>query len=437
MTPRGWRAAAQELASRLDSGPALSSAHAGEAMGARLQHLGFAVHASPAASPSPAFRAALRTRLMAVAAVQGVYAPTPAQTRARSVSQSAARRASGVAAGALASVVAVTGVAVAGSQSLPGDPFYGVKRGTEALQTRFAGDDVGTGTRHLDLAAIRLREVRGLTLGRDAVADVALRATGVRLAGYSVAAGTASTVDRPVGVALGGAVSERVRQTLADMDDETRTGTALLNQAYRRTQAPEPLRALSRFATRQSAGLELLMPSMDGASLDRARDSLALVTGVAVSTDQLLRLGTCGATCDPGTVAPLPPPVTTPTAEPGIPVPTPAASPTACGCAPVTTPTPPAPGPPAPAAEPSEQPAAATPAPSDAASPSPSPAAQRPSPAASPAVPLPSLPGAVPSLPVPLPSFSAPSLPLPLPSLPGLLPSPLPLLVGPTGPASS
>jgi len=132
--------------------------------------------------PRERFRAELRTRLMAVAAVQAAAAaPAAPSTTAAAVSWRSAGRAGGVAAGATASVVAITGVAVAGSQSLPGDPFYGVKRQVEAFSLRTADGHVERGTRHLDHAATRLREVGGLVLGRAAltVATSTLVATGV------------------------------------------------------------------------------------------------------------------------------------------------------------------------------------------------------------------------------------------------------------------
>src|SRR5687768_12953144 len=158
MSPFGNRGAA-EFARLLEAGtPAGSPAAPGLALVAQLRSAGAALDAGIA--PRPEFRSALRTRLPAVATVQAAQAAAPAEpARALPTAVSWRRRGSAVAAGAMASVVAVSGVAVAGSQSLPGDPFYGVKRTTEALQLQMADGEVEKGTRHLDFAASRLREV--------------------------------------------------------------------------------------------------------------------------------------------------------------------------------------------------------------------------------------------------------------------------------------
>lgn len=402
---------ARQLDAPADGSPAASLAQALRATGEQL---------GAVTVPREQFRAELRTRLMAVAAVQGVgaTAAAPAALARAAVSWRSASRAGGVAAGAMASVVAVTGVAVAGNQSLPGDPLYGVKRTTEALQLRFADGDVGRGTRHLDFAAERLSEVRGLALGRDAAAPAPT--SGVRLA----SAGTALTPGTPLaaGAVLSAPVAERVRETLADMDDETLKGAELLDAAFRETRQSAPLRALSRFATAQSASLERLIPALPAASRERARTSLALVTDVAEDTEAMLDSPACGPSCDPSTAAPTAPPLTSPSANPVEPAP--GAAP--CGCVPTPAPqNSPAPDPqatpePGSSATPAPEPTT-TPGPQSTGTPAPSPT---PSPTGGP-LPLP-----LPSLPLPLPSLS------PLPSLPAipLLPEPIATLLPTLGP---
>ena len=382
MNPFGSRAS-DDFARLLDSGGSV-------ALVAQLRSAGAALDS--AVVPRPEFRAALRTRLMAVATVQAA-APEQTAARALPVAVSWRRRGSAIAAGAMASVVAVSGVAVAGSQSLPGDPFYGVKRTTEAFQLRMADGDVEKGTRHLDFAATRLREVRGLTLGRDA-ADA-----GPVLGPSAMSGGLVlRSASQPLaaGGALSAGVADRVRSTLAEMDKQTREGSELLTDAFRASQAPEPLRALSRFATRQSAGLEELLPALPPATQTRARASLALLTDVEESTEELIRIGTCGTSCDPSNAAPSVPTV------PGSPAPAPSGRDCACPePAPAPTPDPTASPEPAPSPEP--QPTASAPAPaSTAPAPSPTPSSD----------PLP-VPLPTPSLPVPLPTLS----PLPLPSV--------------------
>jgi hypothetical protein len=411
MNPFGTRSRAEEFARLLDGtfAGAVSAPMASYALTAgRLRTAGVAL--APSAAPRPEFRAALRTRLVAVASVQAhnvAEAAAPAKARGlegvTAWSQTRrAQRGMGIAAGAMASVVAVAGVAVAGSQSLPGDPFYSVKKGAEALELRTAGGDVAKGSKHLDFAAERLSEVRGLTLGRDAALG-------------PIAPGTAG--------ALGGSVSDRVRDTLAAMDAETRKGTDLLTAAYRDDHDDAPLEILSTFADRQSDDLRELLPELPSGARDRAEDSLALVSGVAVEASQLLAVGVCTQNCNPTSPSPAIDPGT------GQPVPNPAPSASAsapCGCDPVAaTPSPTS----APSPEPTTQSSQPSPAPSRTPAPSPSPASPAPLPLP---VPLPSpSPVPLPSLPIPLPSLSPTPLPLPLPSLPSLpLPKPTDLLGG-------
>jgi hypothetical protein len=364
-----------------------------------------AVALEPVSAPRAEFRATLRTRLVAVASVQAATG-VPAAERPRAldsaVSWSQSRRAQrgvGLAAGALASVVAVAGVAVAGSQSLPGDPFYGVKRGAEALELRTTHGAVAKGSRHLQFAAERLKEVRALSLGRDAAFAGPV--------GTPLAAG-----------AFGSAVGTRVLSALTDMDRETRAGSVLLTQAYRDTNSDNPLQILSRFAGRQSRDLQALLPSLPGSTRPRAAQSLALVSSVGVSASQLLAVGVCTGQCSPTQAAPSLPPTT------GGPAPQPA--PTAvvdppCGCPPGTSPD----LTPAPGATP--QP---TPSPQPTTAPRPGSSAPAPQPSSSSAplpVPLPTIPAPLPTLPplpVPVPTITplaAPGVAVPgLPAAPGV-----------------
>jgi hypothetical protein len=147
VNPFGTRGAADDLARLLDAGTTTGSSAA--ALAGRLRSVGHDLDA--AVAPRAEFRDALRMRLMAVGHGAGRPGRGP---RGRSASRalegrvSWRRRGSAVAAGAMASVVAVSGVAVAGSQSLPGDPFYGVKRTTEAFQLRTADGNLEKGTQH-------------------------------------------------------------------------------------------------------------------------------------------------------------------------------------------------------------------------------------------------------------------------------------------------
>jgi hypothetical protein len=402
MNPFGTRARSEELARLLDGAVVLGSALTGPtaqyaAVAGRLRTLG--TDLAPAVTPRAEFRAALRTRLVAVASVRSadVAAPVPAKNRAleSAVSWTQTRRAQrgiGVAAGAMASVVAVAGIAVAGSQSLPGDPFYGVKRAGEAVELRTAGGDVAKGSKHLEFAAERLKEVRELSLGRNAAFT--------------------GSLDQPVAsAAFGGSVSKRVRGALTDMDRETRTGSDLLTSAYRDSNSDAPLEILSRFAGRQTRDLTALLPDLPAGARPQAESSLALVSRVAVESSQLLAVGVCTGQCAPAQAAPSLPPTTGPMAPPA-----PSASTEApCGCQPAPAPARTSDPTPAPTPDP-------TPEPTTAPSPSPS----RPTSSPSPSGPLPvptavpsEVPTAVPSLPVPVPTLTPlPAVDVSLPPLP-------------------
>jgi hypothetical protein len=390
---RGDRAAAErfdELLERRASSGALSP---DEDRALRLaEQLGAQGPALPAAPAE--FRDALRTRLLAVAAVQGVGEPAGA-TRPATVTAPGSRRVPRtvtVAVGAMASLVAVGGVAAAGTQSLPGDPFYGVKRTVEAVQLATADGAVERGGRHLALAEERLDEVRGLVLGRDSGAD---DPTGELRP-------LPADDDR----------DQQVVETLEAMDDQVRRADELLTGAHRSAQGASPLQSLSDFSDAQAAELARLLPVLPAASREQADASLALVTAVGAEARALLDLAGCRATCVPA------PGVPDGSAAPG------------CDCPPATgTPggpqgpvAPPAPGtPPVPA--PGEQPAPGAPAPGGPAQPGPRPPSPTPP---APGLPLPGLPSPQPlptsaPLPIPLP------LPLPLPTTVPLPGDPLPL----------
>jgi hypothetical protein len=348
---------------------------------------------SAAARPTDEFRDALRTRLVAVGTVQGVGVTATSSPRPAAVSWR--QRAAAVAVGAMASAVAVTGVAAASSQSLPGDPFYGVKRTTEDVQLHLAHGATAQGTRHLQFAATRLRELRELAFGRD----------------LSDRDGALTTAD-----------TARVDALLADMDAETRAAARLLTTASQEGRDDEPLRQLARFADQQRQVLLQVVPVLPGGSAARARGSIALVTAVRARTQQLLDAPGCTAACNPAGAAPVVPggagagPCTCLTPAPG-----------ASGAPGTQTGTSTGPGT---TARPGT-----TPAPGASSATSPEPSSSTGSPKSSPA-PGPSLPPlpvpTVPTLPLPVP---VPTLPLPLPTV-SSLPLQVPGVTGSGGPLS-
>lgn len=407
MNPLGTRARIEELAQLLEgavSGPATATAgHA--ALATRLRSV--AATLDSAATPRAEFRAALRTRLVAVATVQAAAAAdapfaapvTRPKALEAAVSWTQSRktqRRMGVTAGAMAGVIAFTGVGIASSRSLPGQPFYGLKRGTEDVQLQLTSGNQAKGTKHLEFAATRLREVKALAHGDSELA---------------LGAGTGTVAS---GLAFGASLQGKINDTLADFDAETTSGQKLLEAVYRATGKPESLRILKTFSSEQQSKLTALLPTLPAGTQASAQQSLTLVTDINTTATQLLALGICGGECFPGNGGPTLP------AEP-VPAPGATASPStgsdtnnvpSCYCGqPGSTPEPSAATAPSPSASPSTAPPS-QPTTSPTAAPSTSPT-----------------PGLVPtSAPVPTPVASL--LPTPLPILPTTLPTLAPLVVG-------
>ena len=264
--------------------------------------------ADEASLPRPEFRAALRQRLVAVATVQGVGAVETPMQRARAAGGTwkLQRRLTALAAGA-AVVTGVSGVSLAASRSLPGDPLYGVKQAAESAQLATTIGTEARGKRHLQFARTRVSEVADLA--KDGHAALII-------------------------------------DTLRSMDVETRAGANDLFAAFRDSGSAEPLRALDRFTQQQYGDLRALLDSLPPAAQASARSSLALLAVIA--TDNV-RSATGSAPGAPS-VAPSPgtttPGATQPTSSPTSSAqPTqgsgsgPASSPTKSAPAPVTVPT--------------------------------------------------------------------------------------------------
>jgi hypothetical protein len=116
---------------------------------------------------TPAFRDALRTKLMAEAAhvlpaASVPAASVPAATPSGGLRHVMSKPALQLATGGLAATVAVTGVGVGASRSVPGDTLYGLKRTIERWQVGLAGDKTSEAGALLEHAQTRLDEVRTL-----------------------------------------------------------------------------------------------------------------------------------------------------------------------------------------------------------------------------------------------------------------------------------
>ncbi|TFV65404.1 UNVERIFIED_ORG: hypothetical protein E4P37_09845, partial [Bacillus sp. AZ43] len=228
-----------------------------DALVARLQELGPALDGEP----DPAFRAATRARLVAMAAVR-TPEPEPATGLRRLLAVRApdgppprwrGRLTAALAGGAMA-ITALAGLVAVADGARPGDPLYDLKRGTEQTQLALAGD--ARGRTLLDFATTRFHEVEQLV--RDGEADPTL-----------------------------------VVETLRTMDAQTREGAAWLADRAVDTGDGGPLDVLSGWAAGQSGGLSGLQAVVPGDAADAVGRSLTLLADIGARTDDLRTALTC------------------------------------------------------------------------------------------------------------------------------------------------
>ena len=323
-----------------------------------------ALAADLATEPAPAFRAATRARLVAMAAVRP---PGPVPRRGPrallGLHRAAWRsRLTAAVAGAALAVTAMGALVALSADARPGDALYGLKRGTEQTQLALAGDERGLTL--LGLASTRLEELDGL-------------------------------VD-------GAAPASLVRDTLATMDAQTTEGAALVFTDAFDARDVAPLSVLSGWARQQGSGLADLRPALPGDAGGAATDSIDLVGRVGARAEQLrtaLACATGPATDGHDELGPRP----VPCAAPEAPGPTPPGEPSAVPADP-GTPTGDSPAGEAPPAAPTPTPAPAAPSGgSSSGSTGSAPAPGGPAPTGSAPAPTTTAPdsGPVPSLPVP------------------------------------
>ena len=364
----------------------------------------------PETGPDAGFRADLRARLVAeaVAAVptprSAPERPAPIVPAARTSSDPASRprparaAATGADGGdptgtgraggwrrrrlgvfaAVAALLVLTGTSVAASRSaLPGDALYGIKRSAENVTLSLARDDGSRGRRYLELARVRLDEVR----------------------------------------ALAGSPDEAAR-TLADMDAQTAAGVRLATTRAVRDGDESALTGVADWALVQYRTLGTVRAALAEPAATRAGDSLELLRRVALRVATLRAQLDCGC-LDAGRADELGPLPCTSCAASRTP-PGPSVAPSA-GPRPGRTPSGGATATGG-GTGPSTAPPRATPGP-DGAGPSGQPGASGPGQRA--------VTGAGNVTPLPLPSGGG-SVPLPLPTIPGIpLPSSLPVPVPP------
>ena len=189
------RQEAEQFAALLDAHAAgREAARAGSASGvgalvALVERVGVAGRELPA--PTPAFRDALRARLVAEApslvAQSAGAAASPARSRTKVPAQRAVRGRSGarhsgenragvftgfssawrrrllaMGVGVAVATGSVGGIAIASAGAQPGDPLYNAKRIFESLQLSLSGSPTDQGREYLHLADIRLGEIDDL-----------------------------------------------------------------------------------------------------------------------------------------------------------------------------------------------------------------------------------------------------------------------------------
>jgi hypothetical protein len=250
------RSSHQRFAELLESPSTVATDPALGSMAGLAYALRAAGQATVPAGPDEAFRAALRQRLVAVAAVQAAAPVAEAATAAARVSYRVQRRIAAVASG-VALATSVAGVGVAASRSLPGDPFYGVKRATEGVQLWLAQGDAAKGKRHLEFARARLTEARELPTD-----------------------------------------SSHISSTLAAMDDQTTAGAADLIAAYTSSHSTAPLATLVTFSRQQTRELVRFAKRLPAAARNDDLASIGVVASI-VKQVHTVSHGVC-VTCAPG-----------------------------------------------------------------------------------------------------------------------------------------
>jgi hypothetical protein len=221
--------------------------------------------------PDPAFRAATRARLVAMAAVR-TPAPEPAPwLRGLVAGRASVRRRATLTtglAGAALTVTALAGLVAVADGARPGDVLYELKRGTEQTQLALAGDSRGRTL--LDLAGTRLDELESLVgEGGNALP----------------AASPAGPGDATVSAA--GAEAGLVLQTVETMDAQTREGAIWLTDHAVRTSAAAPLDVLAEWQTGQAEGLAALQDLVPDAAAEAVGRSLTLLAEIGARADGL------------------------------------------------------------------------------------------------------------------------------------------------------
>lgn len=163
--PFSVRRRADEFEALLSRGPGTPLTERDAARFAALLDVVSDLRAVPEIAPRPEFVSSLRERLMAEADTVLVRQPSTPPRLAMPISTRTRDRRVATLLGGAALVGATATMAVAAQTSLPGESLYGVKRGIESAQLRFAGDDAARGRTLLAQAGTRLTELEELAAG--------------------------------------------------------------------------------------------------------------------------------------------------------------------------------------------------------------------------------------------------------------------------------
>lgn len=228
-----------------------------------------------AAEPSPDFRAALRTKLLAEPPAAEVARP-PRRTVRPALSlgvrgrlaagwsllrfpQLTARTVAGMA--MLSMIVAMAGVLVIASRgALPGDSLYAVKRASERAELALTIGGESRGMTLLSFAQTRLTEVDQLVHQQQPL---------------SMGVGDHAGSDD-----VDSATADLVGDALTDMDSDTRRGAKLLTNRAVETASEEPLTLLSTWTATHRAQLAGMMGYLPGGLAERAQESSVLLDWV-------------------------------------------------------------------------------------------------------------------------------------------------------------
>ena len=149
-------------------------------------------------------------------------------------------------------------------RALPGDSLYAIKRASENLQLSMAASEVEKAGSYLQLAAYRTGEA-------------------------------AQLISQEVGGSPPSArTSELVRQALAGVDADSRSGMRLLGMATVHAGSPDPLARASTWLPQQESRLKDLLSRIPAGDLrDRAQASLNLLQRIDTRASQLAAVAGC------------------------------------------------------------------------------------------------------------------------------------------------